>query len=414
MRPIRIRTFYPADPVGIVPGGVDTFIRGIVKWAPDDLEFSVIGMTTNPVARPAGQWTRCGLGRREFDFFPVVSVANAGQRSSIPLSLRYTGGLARHHKQVRGGFDAFEFHRVEPALLFARDGRPKNAFFHQDMAVIRTEKKADILWRHLPGMYFRIERHVVNALSSAWCVRQEGVRAMQERFPAKASVIHFVPTWVDTEVFSPMASDDRRALRSKLAREIGVDEASAWVVSVGRLDTQKDPERLLAAFARLALQGRDVSWLVVGDGVLRDKLQKGVAAAGLQRRVHFLGLKRPQAIADLLRAADVFALSSAYEGMPMAVLEALGSGLPVATTDVGEVRKAVIPGVNGAIAADHSVEAFEACLADVLDNREAYGGAAAVAAIQPYRPAMVLTKVYDNYRELGLRYRMQNNIGVAR
>src|SRR5688500_17011909 len=113
MSTIRVRIFYPADPVGIVPGGIDTFIRGIVKWAPEDIEFSLVGMTTDPVARPVGRWTRCSLGRREFDFFPAVWVANAGDRSYVPLSLRYTTAVALAPRAVYQDFDIVELHRIE-------------------------------------------------------------------------------------------------------------------------------------------------------------------------------------------------------------------------------------------------------------------------------------------------------------
>jgi glycosyltransferase involved in cell wall biosynthesis len=383
----------------MVPGGVDTFIRGIVKFAPDDIAVSLVGMTTDPEARPKGRWTRCRLGSREFDFFPVVCVANAAGRSRIPLSLRYTAATALQMRHLRHGFDIFEFHRVEPALLFLSDPRPKNAFFHQDMAVIRTEK-ADIMWRHMPALYFSVERCVVRRLASAWCVRQEGVRALRERFPAKAGVIDFIPTWVDTDVFSPIAGPVRHLLRGRIADELRTSIESAWVISVGRLDIQKDPELLLTAIARVRAAGMNVCWLVVGDGVLRPSLERQVASLGLQDRVRFLGLKRPDEIAGLLRAADVFALSSAYEGMPMALLEALGSGLPVATTDVGEVRRVVQPGVNGSIATDRSEAAFAACLSEVIDRREHFRGAPAVAAVQNFRPARVLGAVYDRYRQL--------------
>ena len=402
MRPIRIRTFYPADPLGMVPGGVDTFIRGIIKFAPDDIEFSLVGMTTDPEARPTGRWTRCHLGAREFEFFPVVCVANPATRLRIPLSLRYTLGTALRMQRLRHGFDIFEFHRVEPALLFLTDPQPKNAFFHQDMAVIRAEK-ADIMWRHMPAMYFFLERCVVRRLASVWCVRQEGVRALRERFPAKAGVIDFIPTWVDADVFSPVAAPDRHLLRSRFADELGISIQSTWVISVGRLDTQKDPGLLLSAIARVRAAGLNVCWLVVGDGVLRAALERQVASLGLKDRVRFLGLKRPDEIARLLRAADVFALSSAYEGMPMALLEALGSGLPVVTTDVGEVRRVVQSGVNGLIATDRGEAVYAACLTEVVNHRERLRGAPAVAAVQNYRPARVLGAVYDRYRQLARR-----------
>ena len=165
---------------------------------------------------------------------------------------------------------------------------------------------------------------------------------------------------------------------------------------------------LLAAFAALVAQGRNIDWLVVGDGILRNALQKGVDAQGLQSRVRFLGLTPVPEIADLLRASNVFALSSAYEGMPMALLEALGSGLPIATTDVGEVRRVVVPGINGAIALAQQPAAFATCLDEVLSRQDHYRGQPAVQAIQPYRPQVVLAPVYENYRAVGTRWRQQN------
>jgi glycosyltransferase involved in cell wall biosynthesis len=403
--PIRIRTFYPADPLGTVPGGVDTFLRGLVKWAPPDLVFSVVGMSTDVAQRPLGQWTRCATGLRPFDFFPVVKVQDAGRRTRLPLSLRYTAALLRYLSAVRDDFDVFEFHRVEPALVFLRDPRPKNAFFHQDMGVIRRERKADILWRYLPRLYFGVERRVVAGLDSAWCVRDEGVKAMQARYPAQAARIRFVPTWVDPEVFGPPDTARRDRLRAEWSGALGLASDAIWVISVGRLDTQKDPDLMLAAVARLVAEGRNVQWLVVGDGVLRPRLERDVQQAGLGAHVRWAGLRSPAEIAGILQACDVYALSSAYEGMPMALLEALGSGLPVATTDVGEVRRVVHSGINGAIAANRSVDAFSECLRQVIDRAALWRGEPAVRAVAPYHPKLVLGPVYDGYREMGARWR---------
>lgn len=408
----HIRIFYPADPIGVVPGGVDTFLRGILKWAPSDLKFSLVGMTTDVANRPLGRWTHCELGARGFDFFPVVRVANAGQRSRIPLSIRYCAGLLRYGSALRNEFDVMEFHRIEPALLFLRDRRPKNAFFHQDMAVIRSDK-ADILWRHLPALYFAIEQRVVSGLASAWCVRQEGVEALQGRFPAQAGAIRFVPTWVDTEVFDP-ADDARRAtLREEFALTHGLDPRASWIVSVGRLDNQKNPQLLLESVASLREQGHQLQWLIVGDGVLRPMLERLGREAGIDMHMRFLGLLAPSRIAELLRASDVFAMSSAYEGMPMALLEALGSGLPVACTDVGEVRRVVRPDINGEIAHAHDLPAFSACLRQVMLHSNRLRGESAVAAIRPYQPAAVLAPVYENYRRIAEQARFKSTGAVG-
>lgn len=396
----HVRVFYPADPLGIVPGGIDTFLRGLIKWAPSDIEFSLVGMTTQPQVRPQGRWTRCRIGQREFDFFPVVTVGDAGARGWIPLSLRFSFGIQRYRRAISRGFDVFDFHRPEPSLLFKADERPKNAYFHNDPETIRCAQ-SDNLWRRLPAIYEGIERSAFEGFDSAWCVRDSGVQTLRRRYPDKASRIDFIPTWVDTDVFNAVDDQVRQDLRHELVQAHRLHLESQWVISVGRLDTQKDPMLLLTALAHLRTEGRAVEWLVVGDGVLRRELEHAVAAARLNGSVHFLGLRSPAQIADLLRASDVYALSSAYEGMPMALLEALGCGLPAVVTDVGEVRRVVQPGINGAVVTARDKVTYAQALSLVLDHADAWRGSPARTAVHAYQPEKVLAVAYDNYRRLG-------------
>lgn len=113
--------------------------------------------------------------------------------------------------------------------------------------------------------------------------------------------------------------------------------ASAVVGTVGGLRGEKDHATLLAALAQL---GGEVRAEIVGDGALRAALAEQAAALGIAARVAFAG-----AIADpaaSYRGFQVFALSSRTEQMPIAMLEAMASGLPVVATDVGDVR-AILP-----------------------------------------------------------------------
>lgn len=64
---------YPTDPAGVVLGGIDSFIRGILRWAPDDIGMHLVGMTTDAAARPVGLWHTCETGRKPFKFFPVLA-----------------------------------------------------------------------------------------------------------------------------------------------------------------------------------------------------------------------------------------------------------------------------------------------------------------------------------------------------
>ena len=330
-------------------------------------------------------------------------MAEAGGRSRIPLSLRFSWGALRYRQACASDFDVYEFHRVEPALLYLKDVRPKNAFFHQDMAVIRTEQKADILWSRLPAIYFSLETRVMRSLSSAWCVREQGAESLRVRYPFLAEHIHFTPTWVDAEVFFPSPDAERRQLRAEAEATFDLDSAAFRVVTVGRLDTQKDPDLLLSAVGKLVAEGANIELLFIGDGVLRGKLEQRVADEGLTRRVRFLGLRSATEIARYLQAADCFALSSAYEGMPMALLEALGAGVPVVTTPVGEVARVVTNGVNGEITQDRTLESFAHSLDQVRRNAGQYSVAHCTRSVEPFTPSRVLAPVYENYRALGRR-----------
>lgn len=401
---VRVRIFYPADPVGVVPGGIDTFIRGVIKSAPADIEISLVGMSTDPVRRPVGVWRTCHVGDRAFAFFPVVAVDDAGQRGRLPLSVRFMLGVRRHGAALQNDFDVFDYHRMEPIFQHVRDPRPKSIFFHQDPGYLRMAA-SDNLWRRLPALYEKLEARAMRHVDSVWCVRDSGVKVLRERYPALAGATRFVPTWVDTSVFSPIDESERTQLRVFLAQRQGLSADASWIISVGRLDTQKNPQRLLEAVARLSESGRPLHWLVIGDGVLRASLTEAVARLGLNQQVQFLGLLPPGEIAQWLRVADVFALPSAYEGMPMALLEAMGCGLPAVVTDVGEVRRVVQHGVNGVIATEQSDEAFTVALRQGLDHASAWRGQQVCDAVLAYQPDRVLAPVYANYRALARAHR---------
>lgn len=395
----QVRIFYPADPVGTIPGGIDTFIRGILKWAPEDIDVSLVGVSTDPETRPPGRWRVCNLGRRTFRFFPVAALNNPGRRQRIPLSVTFTFGLLRHWMAVSRDYDVAEFHRIEPSVLFLADRRPKNAFFHQNMAVLRNTK-ADIRWRYLPGLYFFLEDRLVPRLAGAFCVKEDAVTAYRERYPQVGGRFRFIPTWMDPDIFHPVADTERRPLRRAISAELELNPDSPWLVTVGRLDHQKDPHLLLDGLVAAKARCPGLKLVFVGDGVLRDELVQRVASQGLKDSVRFAGLRPAQEVARLLQAADLFILSSAYEGMPMCVLEALGTGLPVVSTDVGEVGRAVKSGVNGSVVAERTGEALADGIAACLARLESLSGKPCTDSVAEYVPERVLAPVFQSYRAM--------------
>jgi len=395
---VRVCIAHPADPCGSIPGGIDTFIRGEIDNAPDDIEYSVIGITTDSETRPVGKWTHCELGNNSFEFFPVSELNVSAGRPIIPVIVQYLLKVGPMLNEI--GAEVLEIHRIESLLRIRRNLRPVTAVLHQNMQSL-YDKQADIRWARLPGVYFWLEDKLTPRLRSAFCVREDAAKHYRSRYGNLAETCQFQPTWADPRQFRPPSESERRAARARVSLELGLDEASRWLFMVGRLDAQKNPMLLLAALQQL-VQSRqqDVNLLIVGEGRLRSQMQSAIDQAGISNRVHFLGLKRIDEVAELLHAADLFVMSSAYEGMPMAVIEALASGVPVATTRVGEVGLVVKDGICGRIAESHSEEHLTSAISWCLDNLDKIAGAPCTESASQYSPAIVLEPVYENYRKL--------------
>jgi glycosyltransferase involved in cell wall biosynthesis len=152
------------------------------------------------------------------------------------------------------------------------------------------------------------------------------------------------------------------------------------IASVGRLAEQKDPHTLLAACGALR---DDVRLLLVGDGPLRADVERIVSSnERLAGRVLVLGERED--VPDILAAADVFLLTSRWEGLSRAVIEAMLSGLPVVATDVGGTAELVQEGVTGTLVrpgdASAIVRALDGLVADSARRRR-WGAAGRARAL---------------------------------
>lgn len=103
------------------------------------------------------------------------------------------------------------------------------------------------------------------------------------------------------------------------------------IVTCGRLEEQKNHALLIEAFARLQEQRPDTVLKIYGEGSLRPVLERQIATLGLQDKVQLMGATKDVTVA--LRTASLFVLSSDYEGMPNALMEAMAAGVPCVSTD---------------------------------------------------------------------------------
>ncbi|AKV01153.1 Glycosyltransferase [Labilithrix luteola] len=167
------------------------------------------------------------------------------------------------------------------------------------------------------------------------CVSREGLEHHVEKGAVSRDRALVVPNGIDIEAFE---ADD--ALRHRVRAQFRLDDASFVWLSVGSFrDEAKDYGNLLRAFQRVCRTSSKARLLIAGEGILLDDKKLLARELGVAENVDFLGLRRD--VDALMHAADAFVLASAWEAMPVVLLEAAASGLPAVTTDVGQTRDIV-------------------------------------------------------------------------
>ena len=154
---------------------------------------------------------------------------------------------------------------------------------------------------------------------------------------------------------------ERRTAAPEGAREveraaIGVPPNRFLIGWLGRMTEIKRVDVLLDAFARLRAWDVDADLVLIGDGPLRDELQRYAAELGIDERTHFVGYR--DEVGSVYAALDAVALSSANEGTPVSVIEALAAGVPAVATDVGGVSDVVRDGVGGYLVPERDADAL--------------------------------------------------------
>jgi len=185
--------------------------------------------------------------------------------------------------------------------------------------------------------------------------------------PRPGQFLRVIPNGVDLEQFRPGGAKR---------------EGDVRFVFVGRLIANKGPDIALEAFRMVNGRAANSRLVIVGDGPMLPTLQRYVQAHRLEGAVEFLGMRDD--VAEVLRRADVFVRPSQIEGMPLTILEAMATGLPVVACDVGGVREILAHGVTGFVVAPGSTALVaDAMLELLMDPRKRHEmGAAAHERVQ--------------------------------
>jgi 1,4-alpha-glucan branching enzyme len=189
-------------------------------------------------------------------------------------------------------------------------------------------------------------------------------KELTQYYGVSESKIRVIHNGVDTKKFQPAA--DKR----KVKAELGFNPDDPAIVSVGRLYARKGLFTLIESIPAVAAKFPNAKFIVSGKGQ-SDEMRKLVVHAeklGVKDKLIFTGYFPDKKLPKLYQAADVFAFSTFYEHHPFAVLEALSTGLPVVTTNVGGIPETITDGKDGFMCKPFDAEAFSARILYLLEN----------------------------------------------
>ncbi|MGQ0608710.1 MAG: glycosyltransferase [Chloroflexota bacterium] len=279
---------------------------------------------------------------------PGRSRSLAGDPRALPELRRLYRDLA--HVVDDHGSDVVQTHLMRSLdfLALALRRRPSRTSviwtFHNARLDLRADQLPGRRWLLRPKRagYRSLYRRASRVAGALIAVSDDVARTIDAELRPAAGRLVTIPNGVEVERY---AIEPDRAVR----RQIGVPEAAPMFICVAKMLEQKGHRYLVDALAATDDDREPMHAVLLGDGPLRDEIEGRAHAAGVAARIHFLGTRSD--VPRLLRAADAFILPSLWEGLPMALLEAMAAGLPVIATSVSGTRQVVEDGRTGILVA---------------------------------------------------------------
>ena len=346
----KISIFHQFDPRGCRVGGIGNYLISLMTEA-EGVEFSLIGVTSED--EKLFQWKKIEVGGKTINFLPLARIKNENSKSFIPVTLKYLLGLfiSRFYYEYKGNLF---FQRIEYALpfLYFSKNISQYCIVHNDLEIQLDRSKSEYTWSNAPKLYYFIFGWLSSNLKSVFSVNTNSISVLQKKTNIAKSKLLFTPTWANPKKFYAMPKPERIAYANKLKNKFNLSSNTNFSLFVGRFQKQKNIIRLLEIFETLP---ENHILLLAGTGNLVQEITNAVDAMNLDKRVIFLGNIPHSELNVYLNASDSFVSTSHFEGMSVALLEAIQVGLPVVTTGSGESKNIIAPGINGYVCDDSNL-----------------------------------------------------------
>lgn len=252
--------------------------------------------------------------------------------------------------RLQAPFDLLHFH-LSGANWIAK---PLAAIVGNQPRIAHDHASADLRFRGIGSLVIDANMHRFSSHTIAVAPEVKDFLTRYEALSAESVTV--IANGVNTEEFRPCTLEEKYEARALF----GLDTQKMVIGTVGRLAPEKNQTLFLKAVARAVAQGLKATYVIAGTGPEEGNLKNLARELGLEEEIHFLG--QVQDRIRLYRALDLFVLTSHYEGLPMALLEAMASGVPVISTDLEGIHHALEGGCHGRLISPDNVEGLAHCL----------------------------------------------------
>jgi len=353
-------------------GGAQEVVRTLVKYlASDDCQPIVCTFQDGPLRQSI---ERLGI---KVEMLPQRRYSIVAVPLFVVDMIRILKSLAKLVKKYN--VDVIQTHLLKSLdflvlfLLYTTRLRVVLWTFHNTNFELTADMLPKYKWLLTPKKHaYRFSYRLASRLVSGFIAVSEKVkRAMVETIGPIEDKITVICNGVDTRRYKHTL--DKTLVRSQL----GLEPNTRLIAVVATLKEQKGHRYLIDAVASIVPRCPDLHVLFIGDGDLREELQGQVQRLNLGDHIHFLGNRHD--IPELLGVSDFFVLPSLWEGLPMALLEAMAAGLPIVATEVSGTVQVMIPNETGILVppgdAQQLAQAVEQLISD-LPRARAMGSAA--------------------------------------
>ena len=304
---------------------------------------------------------------------------NTGKYYAIACSLTDGGYITDELKRIgvqteiigmKSKFDLIAIYRLCKLLKQERMSIVQTYLYHANIIgrlvakiagvpIILSGQRSTENWRKWYHSF--LDRITISFVDLVISNSEAGRQLLIERDKIPAEKIIVIPNGIDLKRVRVKINEKAKK------QELGLNPNHLIVGTLSRLEHEKGIDILLEAVKLVLAEKPEIHFLIAGGGKLKQPLMKMATALGVEKSVSILG-ERTDAL-ELLKIFDIFVLSSRWEGMPMALLEAMAMGKPIVTPRVGEIEQMITDGVNGLLVPPAQPQKLAEGILKLLNNR---------------------------------------------